>query len=849
MRKIFFPAFTLAVLSLFFSLRITHSPDTKKSHAENPDEKMRPSDHFFMQRSYPDAVFDIRAFERSMKESNSMHKTSISSLNFPWQLQGPGNIGGRINAIAVHPSNNQIILVGCAAGGIFKTTNGGNSWNPVFESQAWLAIGDITFDPSSLNTVYVGTGDPNVSGYPFIGNGIYKSTNGGGTWSHLGLDSVRVISKILVHPSNSSIIYVAAIGYPMARNNHRGVYKTTDGGVTWNQIKFFSNQAGAIDLVMDASSPNTLYTTGWDRIRTNQESTIFGPASQIWKTTDGGTTWNALSNGLPAAPLSRINLAISQSDPSVLYASVIDTTLELLSVYRSSNWGISWAATAMTGIDPYCMGGFGWYFANIYVNPTNPNDIFLNGIQLWRSTDGGSNWNMNDPDWWMYDVHADKHDLAFLGGSSYLVATDGGLYKTTNNGQNWADIENIPNSQFYRVSVSPDYPGQFFGGLQDNGTTQGNLSNINAWPRLFGGDGFTVAFDPDNANNFTATVQNGDFYFTDDGGFSFYDFTTGIDPNDRKNWDSPIICNPKSGNTWYAGTDKVYKITRGIYDTWMPVSSDLTDGNIFGERFHNVSAVGIDPIDTSRVFAGTSDGNVWISTNAGTTWTDITTGLPNRYVTRVNASPNTAGQLYVTHSGYKYDEYIPHIHKSTNNGSSWTDISGDLPQMPVNDVAVFPGTDSIIAVATDAGIYLTQNWGQHWEKIGNNLPTIPVYDIEFDTTTRVLVAGTFARSLWTFPMDSLIPAVIDTTVIVSRPGMDSENPLSIYPNPAIDILNVCLSSTEGTLEIYDLSGKKWLRAEVKNNFEADVKAFSPGIYFCRLTQKNGKIISKKFLKL
>ncbi len=850
----------LGGLSVFGFLYLKNEPENQVKGKPDPisllEKKHFPAEHFYFQRSYPDLEFDIDGYHKMLRSlSQTRNKTMAGRLQSPWTLQGPANIGGRLNSIAVHPTNSNIIMVGCAAGGIFKTTNGGSTWNPVFDAQPWLAIGDITFDPSNPNTVWAGTGDPNISGFPFIGDGIYKSTNGGNTWTHSGLDSVRVISEIIVHPTQSNVIYVAGMGYPMRRNNHRGVYKSTNGGSSWTQIHFVSNQAGIIDLVMNPLNPDTLYASSWDRIRTNQESTVFGPDAKIWKTTNGGSNWTQLTTGLPNYPQSRVNLAIAQSNPAILYAAYVDSTLDIAGIYKSTNHGNTWALMPSNGLNPTCLGGFGWYFANINVHPTDANDIYLNGVQLWRSTNGGQDWAENDPPWFTYDVHADKHDIAFLGGGAYLLATDGGLYKTPDFGLTWSDEEDLPNSQFYRVEINPHDSGMYYGGLQDNGSTSGNNSIMTNWPRLYGGDGFTPVFNPIDPNIFVFTTQNGDFNITDDGGGSFYGFTFGIDPLDRRNWDSPILLNPKNPDVYYAGTQKVYRNNGGVFGQFDSVSTDLTDGNIFGERFHTISYIDIDELDTSRVFAGTTDGNVWISTNSGTNWANISAGLPDRYVTSVISSPNTLGSFYVSHSGYKADDFISHVHKSTNNGANWISIAGDLPNLPINNLAVFPGTDSILAVATDAGVYITQNWGTNWERIGVDMPIVTIYDIVFDTLTRVLVAGTFARSMWTFPLDSLVPLIVvppdtDTTIIIHRTEIES-NEIKAFPNPARTFLTIDIPQGPGTLSIFDLKGSLMLERKIQARGQEKIiiDTWTPGIYFCEFINTEGRKSSIRFLKI
>ena len=537
MRK-YFPAVFLLLLAGSVFIFLSVRKNSVSEAAGDKEDLLAPSEHFFMVRSYPDTVFDYRGYEQSLqraKQANAIQRSAEIRSSISWITEGPRNIGGRVNVIAVHPLNQNIVFAGCAAGGIFKTTDGGSNWLPVFDNQLYLSIGSIVFDPANPNIMYAGTGDPNISGYPFIGDGIYKSTDGGNTWSYLGLAAQRIITKIIVDPTNSNIIYAATMGLPFVRDNNRGLYKTTDGGLTWNNILFISDSAGVIDLLMNPSNPQVLYAAGWNRIRTNQESLVSGPAAKIYKTTNGGSTWNILTGGLPQADMSRIGLTMSATNPNVLFAVYVDTSLDLEGIYKSTNAGVSWNPVPTFNLPSSVLGGFGWYFGKIAVNPADDAEIYVLGIDLHVTYNNGSSWQTAAPAWWTYDVHADKHDMVFIDPSTFLLATDGGIYKTTDAGASWTDFENIPNTQFYRVTVNPHQPGTFTGGAQDNGTTEGNYTNINNWPRIFGGDGFQPLYDSTDPWIMWCETQNGDIWVSTDGGFSFNPGTNGIDASDRRN--------------------------------------------------------------------------------------------------------------------------------------------------------------------------------------------------------------------------------------------------------------------------------------------------------------------------
>ena len=531
-------------------LQSNPAPFGESQEYTDPDpweSKHEPDDQFMMQRAWPDTAFDMKAYTYGVQEAlQALATRGPESFPGDWKVEGPGNIGARINTIAVDPTNQQIIYVGFGRGGVWKTTNLGQNWVPVFDDQPFQAIGDIEIDPQNPNVIYVGTGDPNISGYPAIGDGVYKSIDGGQTWTHLGLTETRICSKVLVDPSNSDIVYVATMGLPFEPNSDRGLYKSVDGGLSWEQILFFSYQSGVCDLLIDPQNPATLYAAGWDRIRNNYQSIVTGPASKIWKTTDGGQNWTTLTGGLPQEDLGRIGLAMSGTNSSVIFAEYIGTNSQLFGIFKSTNGGQSWQQLPtdedLNGLSANALGGFGWYFAKIRVNPQNDNDILILGVDVWRTTNSGQSWYMETPPWWTYEVHADKHDLVFgaAGGNYvYLLATDGGLYMKSD--QQFIDMENIPASQFYRVAYNPHVPQNYYGGMQDNGSSGGNASNINDWPRIYGGDGFQMAFHPDEPTIFFAETQYGNIRMTLDGGNSFS--TASIQPGDadRKNWDMPFL--------------------------------------------------------------------------------------------------------------------------------------------------------------------------------------------------------------------------------------------------------------------------------------------------------------------
>lgn len=775
-----------------------------------------------------------------------------------WEVRGPANIGARINTVAVHPNNEDIILAGFGRGGVWRTTDGGDNWEPIFDDQLYLSIGCIVFDPNNPDVVYVGTGDPNITGYPSIGDGLYRSEDGGDSWTNIGLTEQRIISKIIIHPNDSDLIYVSTMGLPFERNNQRGLYRSEDRGESWEQILFISDQAGVIDLVMKPDDPSVLYAAGWDRIRNNTESVITGTGAKVYRTDNGGDDWQMLTNGLPQEPIGRIGLAVTPASPNSVYAQYVGTDSQFYGVFRSDDTGDSWSEIEVLGDDEPGLGGFGWFFGKVRVSPLDPDDVLVLGVELWRSVDGGSVYFQATPPWWQYVVHADKHDLLFLPSGNVLLATDGGLYKSDYNMQEWEDIENIPTTQFYRVAYNPHLPEVYYGGAQDNGTT-GGTDLADEWERIYGGDGFQAAFRPDLPNVMYAETQRGNIVYTDDYGQFWDSGNNGLLSSDRRDWNMPYFISPHNPDVLYTGTFRMYRSDSGVEPSWFPISEDLTDGQILADRFHVITSLDESPVEEGVLYAGTVDANAWISPDGGQSWTNISAGLPERYITSIKGSPSDANTAYVTHSGYKDNEFIPHIHRTTDRGASWEDISGDLPELAINDVYILPNQqDSILFVATDGGVYGTMDAGASWERLGNNMPYVPVYDMVWNEARNELVAGTFARSIMSYPLDSLfvMPPPDSTINTSAEPPVIVDNPLRLHPSPAQDWLQVELAHLEPgkgyELAIVDAQGRLvqlWEGTPEAGRIRhrLDVSDLSAGWYILKVKVRH-QVYTERFVK-
>ncbi len=850
----FFTSQLALVLFLFFiitSCTNKQAPNITELPAIQQSEAL---DHFFIQRAGPDGEFNYKAYKNALQLATSFHqeKGGPAGLDEDWTSRGPVNIGARINTIAVQPGNENIIYSGFSAGGIFKTTNHGQSWFPIFDDNAYLSIGDIAIDPNNPTTIYVGTGDPNISGYPFIGNGVYKSTDAGETWVNIGLQEQGIISKIIVHPDNPNIIYASAMGLPFIRNDKRGFYKSTDAGQTWTQMLFVSTDAGISDFVLSPTNPDVIYAASWNRIRNNHESIVAGPNANIFKSTNGGLTWNILETGLPQDEIrGRIGLAISTSNANKLYALYVNSSSQLDNIYQTTNGGASWSPTidweSFNGLEGNPLAGFGWYFSQIRVNPQNDDEVYILGVNLWKSIDGGSNWDTAIPFTSLYPVHADKHDLVFTHTGDRLLATDGGLYRADETESDWIDIDNTPTTQFYRVAYNPHLPDWYFGGSQDNGSIGGESENTD-WIRLYGGDGFQLIFNPDDPNITYAESQNGNISVSLEPDWSTWQVATnGIIGEDRRNWDMQFILSPHNPNTMYTGTYRVYKSTVGPIPEWTPVSDDLTDGQIYADRFHTITTIAESAAQQGLVYVGTTDGNVWRSDYGGDNqqWTKLSNDLPDEYVTAVVPSPDNIDKVYVSFSGYKENDNSPKLFKSANRGNSWQDISGDLPPLAINDIFILPmHNDSVITVATDGGVFITSNNGKNWFRLGN-MPVIPVYDLAYNEVKDEIIAGTFARSIMTYSLDNINAFLSPTNELKG----EKRNVL-ISPNPASTFLNIQIEGADFnhgiTLLFYNLNGQKVHKQTLEyNNQKINISQLQTGIYLLNIMTSNKTIAIKK----
>ncbi len=603
-----------------------------------------------------------------------------------------------------------------------------------------------------------------------------------------------MLSKIIVDYKNPETVYAASLGYSYEKNEHRGLYKSIDGGINWNKILYINDSTGITDIAMHPVNPNILFAVSWNKLGTNSRGVVNGPDGQIYKSVNGGANWKKLTNGLPSDSLNgRIAIAIAESEPDLMYARYVRTyrcgsqlTNNLYGIFQSTDAGEHWtempALEAGSGLDCDCMGGFGWYFNSIAVNPKDPYDILILGIDLFRSYDGGANWILAVPQWNTYEVHADKHDLVFLNNGDFLLGTDGGMYKHIESSDTWKDMENIPTNQVYRVAFNPNEPKLYYGGLQDNGSTGGNKIIIDNWDRIYGGDGFQMAFKNNDPLIYYAEYQNGAIQQYNNGNWNR--FTNGL--GGTKNWDFPYMTSRHNSAKLLAGSTQVYYNALDTGANWKAISPNLVGSPRYPSRSGpSITSIDESPLDSNIIIAGTINGNVWITKDFNANWKNSSSNLPSAYISSVKTSYSDPNTFYATLSGHRGNDFNAYVYKTTNGGTSWQSIAGDLPALPVYDILVYPGNgDSVLFIGNHIGVYASLDAGTSWKRVGENMPFLEVFDLEINESEKTLIAATFGKSIMTFPLNDVFKTIVSVSDQIIT------NDIHVFPNPANDMIQV-----------------------------------------------------------
>ncbi len=733
----------------------------------------------------PDPNLRLEAFEQLVAM-----RTASPFKDLKWQFLGPTNISGRVTDVAVATPRGKTytIYAATATGGVWKTDNEGVTWENVFDQAASTSIGAIALAPSNQSIVWVGTGEANIFRSSAAGTGIFKSTDAGRTWQYMGLAATNTIARIVVHPTNPDIVFVAASGHEWTDNEERGVYKTTDGGKTWDRVLYVSPKTGAIDLRMDPSDPETLYASTWQRVRRKwndprNEADCTG--SGIHKTTDGGRTWTAINTGLPPAQSrGRIGLDVARSKPGVVYAFVdnyeiaraakpgeVDSygrpradIIKGAEVYRTDDRGATWRK--MSDSNDYMerlAATYGWVFSQIRVDPNDENVIYVMGLGMNQSKDGGKTFVP------LRGMHADLHAMWIdPGNSSYLVnGNDGGIVVSYDQGKTWRQfLDNLPAVQFFNVSYDNAQPFHVYGSIQDHGSRRAvvDLSKgrdripAQAFENAPGGEGSRHAIDPRDPGivysaGFYHNVSRTELDRLDARGRPVATPTVPrLGPNDgylRGQWLTPFILSPHDPDVVYYGGQYLFRSwNRG--DAWEKISPDLTgnDPKQLGDiPYQTIFAIAESPLRFGLIYAGTDDGRLHLTKDGGKAWAELK-GLPRKWVSKVVASSYDEATVYVSQNGKRDDDFLPYLWKSTDFGATWKSIAANIPSGPINVIAEDPTSARILYVGTDMGVFVTMDGGVTWEVLGGNLPSTFVHDIVIHPRDRVIVAATHGRGMW-----------------------------------------------------------------------------------------------------
>ncbi len=784
----------------------------------------------------------VEELEASLEQRNDHYQNSIFN-GFPIRNVGPVVMSGRVSDIAVHPENPRIFYTAFGSAGVFKTVNSGNTMFPIFDHAGGaLGIGDIALSTANPNIIWVGTGENNSSRSTYAGTGIYKSIDAGKTWEYVGLRNSQHIGRIVTHPTDENTAWVASMGALYTNNEERGVYKTTDGGETWNKTLFINDSTGVIDLIIHPENPNTLWAATWERDRRAWNFKEGGSGSGLYKSIDGGMNWTKVTSGLPDGDhVGRIGIDISHSNPDIMYVlidnqeeirterevnpeditqstfldisetdfqnldnqklnqylrqggfpaeydavkvkadvangnyepialaeylgdantALFDTEITGAEVYRSNNGGDSWEK-----VNEYPLDGiyftYGYYFGEIRVDPNDPETIYVLGVRLIKSTDGGKTYTLIANN---QNVHADHQAMWINPNDSQhiLNGNDGGLYESHDGGENFIHHNTAAVGQFYTVNVDMEEPYNIYGGLQDNGTFVGPSTSTGnreqPWTRLFGGDGMHVAAKPGNADVVYVGFQYGNYFRTVRSEGSFNRISPRHDvgePNYRYNWNTPVNISHHNPDIIYFGSQRLNR-SMDEGKTWTAISPDLSNDLPNGDvPYSTITTIAESPLSFNVIWTGTDDGNIQVTRDGGVTWNKVSDFLPQgRWISEVHASKYDEGTAYVSLNGYREDEFKTYIYKTTDFGQTWTSLKGNLPDDVVNIIVQDPVRSSILYAGLDHGSYVSFDDGSNWHYLSPK-PNVASYDMVVHPRDLDLVIATHGRSIYVMDIEPL----------------------------------------------------------------------------------------------
>ena len=787
---------------------------------------------YAQQVDIPATTADERA--ASVEQRQQMRQASIFK-EYPVRNVGPVVMSGRVTDLAVHNDNPRKFYVAYASGGVFKTENSGNSMEPIFDHQGTLTIGDIAISKADKEVLWVGTGENNSSRSSYAGTGVYKSEDGGQSWSFAGLRGSQHIGRIVTHPTNPDVAWVASMGPLYSMNDVRGVYKTTDGGESWNKTLTPADSTGVIDLVRHPENPDKLWATTWQRYRQAWNFKESGDGSAIYVSNDGGESWEKSMKGFPDDDfVGRIGIDVSQSNPNVMYAfldnqeetktkrdidddqlvasdfvdmgreeflnldneklngflrnngfqqkytaetvkeairdgrynpkaladylgdaneALFETSIEGAQVYRSEDGGDSWEKVNSYALESLIYT-YGYYFGEVRVSPSDPNTLYIMGVPMLKSTDGGKTWKAIAE---KQDVHVDHHAMWIDPNDSehLLLGNDGGLYESHDGGINFIHHNVVSVGQFYTVAVDMEKPYNIYGGLQDNGvftgSSQGSPNDGQHWERIFGGDGMHVQVNPNNSDLIYTGYQFGNYFRINQSENNLTSITPEHDIGEapyRFNWNTPVEMSNHNPEILYFGSQKINRTMDGG-ESWTTISPDLTkdlpNGNV---PYSTLTSISESPLDFGVIWAGTDDGNIQVTRDGGKSWELVSDNLPNRrWVSEVQASPHDPATAYASLNGYRYDEFKTYLYKTNDYGQTWTPIRGNLPNDVANVIAQDPVNPDILYAGLDHGTFVSFDDGSEWFLL-NGIPNVASYDMVVHPRDHELVVGTHGRSIY-----------------------------------------------------------------------------------------------------
>jgi photosystem II stability/assembly factor-like uncharacterized protein len=746
--------------------------------------------------------------------------TALDTKPLRWRAIGPANMGGRIADFAVDEKNTSTIYVAVGTGGVLKSANNGTTWEPLFDKQPVASTGAVAVSQNNPKLVWVGSGEGNSRNSSSWGNGVYKSTDGGETWTNMGLPESHDVPKIVIDPKNDDVVYVAALGHLWGTNKERGVYKTADGGKTWQQVLGLvdnnGENTGAIDVIVDPSNSSTVYAAMWARHRYPWGFTNGGATSGIYKSIDAGKTWNKLTNGLPAEA-GRIGLDIYRKSPKTLFAVVESDIGGAISlegmrshaggIFRTDDSGAHW--TRVSDLSPR-----GFYFAKIRVDPNNDQRVYVLGFGTAVSDDGGKTFLNTGA----RDIHGDCHAMWIDPSNSnhLLLGTDGGIYVSYDKAKTWEFHNNVPLGEFYNVAYGMDQPYTLCGGLQDNGTWcgkavthktsggggggggAGRASGItnDDWSFVNGGDGFWTAIDPTDPNIIYAESQGGEINRIDLRNGRRRNLKPAAKegtPEFRFNWNTPFVISHFDAKTLYLGGNRLFRLTnRG--ENWEAISPDLTapkpetmhSAGSAAENYDTIVAISESPKDRNVLWVGTDDGNVQVTRDGGKTWNNVTAnigGVPHGlWVSRVAASHHDPARAYAAIDGHRSDDFHTYLFTTDDYGATWREIVSDIPaNQPMKGFAEDPVNANLLFAGTEFGIYMSVDRGGHWQQLKDGMPTVSVDDIQIHPREHDLIAATHGRSLFVIDdisgLEQLTPEKMQARAVLftPRPALESYN--------------------------------------------------------------------------